>query len=297
MAKKSKDKDNEIPSWIRDLYREDLDRVVRGERPMFFGSMEDEPLRNVYPEYDLLSSGSARLLRAPGRGIGNVLGFAKDKDEPPTLNDINKSIGRAIRGVGNKLPRPLGSLWKGAFDVLYKTPDNGVTAVATPLMYLINQDENERRKANGEYPLGYVDLVDFVWPSEKYGMPWDSRTREEVMEWEIKHGTRPAAAVEFPNVDVYQESKNLAENLDRKPDGGEIDFDVLWREDVERRMRGERAVYFPYMNDEPLINEHPEFVLPVGKVSALGSAGVPQGTMGLTAREVLSGINKGIDKV
>lgn len=750
MAKKSKDKDNEIPSWIRDLYREDLDRVVRGERPMFFGSMEDEPLRNVYPEYDLLSSGSARLLRTPGRGIGDVLGFAKDKDEPPTLNDINKSIGRAIRGVGNRLPRPIGTLWKGAYDVLTRTPDNGTTAVAAPFMYLINQEENERRKADGEYPLGYVDLVDFVWPSEKYGspfdiegkvgmdnggfvdgrmgewkyvdgkkyfvpypdnvplrrndrpeyiggdrnevrnkyiaidgklrdvvtsladeygiapsmlmyslsregfidaavrryndndgnvrssvddpelagrlhelfglddiythvkegkvklnrdikmtptdfknrkgrttksgvvgsardaielmaaelryrqdevdkdfpdlgqrdrgayslmyynmgvsggrnrakegdipdkyypddmryldespvpelldrntlgystriqdmlssidrgkiigmseggfvdgnnipyylgpdvdsynswpdyvwidereyphfvngpgligrlrmsganfvrrledpdrktikdwehpdkvathkmswgiddygpyvfpvvqdidgelhdfsdpsyrhedidadksahdrgdlfrvstpyeaawisenykrffpfgdrsdiikmeeggiytvksgdslseiaekygMPWDSRTREEVMEWEIKHGTRPAASVELPDVDVYQESKNLAENLDRKPDGGEIDFDVLWREDVERRMRGERAVYFPYMNDEPLINEHPEFVLPIGKVSALGSAGVPQGTMGLTARGVLSGINKGIDK-
>ena len=296
MAKKTKDEDNEIPSWIRDLYKEDLDRVVRGERPMFFGSMEDEPLRNVYPEYDLLSSGSSRLLRAPGRGIGNVLGFAKDKDEPPTLNDINKGIGRAIRGVGNKLPRPLGSLWKGAFDVLYKTPDNGVTAVATPFMYLINQDENERRKANGEYPLGYVDLVDFVWPSEKYGMPWSSRTREEVMEWEIKHGTRPAEEVELPNVDVHQESKNLAENLDRKPDGGEIDFDALWREDVERRMRGDRAVYFPYMNDEPLINEHPEFVLPVGRVSSLGSYGVPSGSMGLTARGVLSGINKGLDK-
>ena len=30
MAKK--DKKEEIPSWIKDLYKEDLDRVVRGER-------------------------------------------------------------------------------------------------------------------------------------------------------------------------------------------------------------------------------------------------------------------------
>ena len=34
MAKKNKQ--DEIPSWIKDLYKEDLDRVVKGERPMYF---------------------------------------------------------------------------------------------------------------------------------------------------------------------------------------------------------------------------------------------------------------------
>lgn len=37
MAKK--DKKEEIPSWIKDLYKEDLDRVVNGERPMYFRGM------------------------------------------------------------------------------------------------------------------------------------------------------------------------------------------------------------------------------------------------------------------
>lgn len=41
MAKK--DKKEEIPSWIKDLYKEDLDRVVRGERPMYFRGMNDDP--------------------------------------------------------------------------------------------------------------------------------------------------------------------------------------------------------------------------------------------------------------
>lgn len=42
-----KNKPEEIPSWIKDLYKEDLDRVVRGERPMYFRGMDDSPLRNV----------------------------------------------------------------------------------------------------------------------------------------------------------------------------------------------------------------------------------------------------------
>ena len=50
-----KNKPEEIPSWIKDLYKEDLDRVVRGERPMYFRGMDDSPLRNVSPEFEILS--------------------------------------------------------------------------------------------------------------------------------------------------------------------------------------------------------------------------------------------------
>lgn len=34
-----KNKPEEIPSWIKDLYKKDLDRVVNGERPMYFRGM------------------------------------------------------------------------------------------------------------------------------------------------------------------------------------------------------------------------------------------------------------------
>ena len=44
-----KNKPEEIPSWIKDLYKEDLNRVVNGERPMYFRGMDDSPLRNVVP--------------------------------------------------------------------------------------------------------------------------------------------------------------------------------------------------------------------------------------------------------
>ena len=57
MAKKNKQ--DEIPSWIKDLYKEDLDRVVKGERPMYFRGMDDSPLKNVSPEFDILSGGAA----------------------------------------------------------------------------------------------------------------------------------------------------------------------------------------------------------------------------------------------
>lgn len=54
-----KNKPEEIPSWIKDLYKEDLDRVVKGERPMYFRGMDDSPLRNVSLEFDILSGGAA----------------------------------------------------------------------------------------------------------------------------------------------------------------------------------------------------------------------------------------------
>lgn len=89
MAKKNKPK--EIPSWIKDLYKEDLDRVVRGERPMYFRGMDDSPLKNVSPEFDILSGGAAV------KGMNGIRG---------TLSPLNNGMGNynfSIRGINKKI--------------------------------------------------------------------------------------------------------------------------------------------------------------------------------------------------
>ena len=104
MAKK--DKPEEIPSWIKDLYKEDLDRVVRGERPMYFRGMDDSPLRNVSPEFDILSGGAAvkgmngirGALSPLNNGMGNY-NFS--------IRGINKKIGELVDEAGLYLPEKL----------------------------------------------------------------------------------------------------------------------------------------------------------------------------------------------
>lgn len=86
-----KNKPEEIPSWIRDLYKEDLDRVVRGERPMYFRGMDDSPLRNVSPEFDILSGGAAV------KGMNGIRS---------TLSPLNNGMGNynfSIRGINKKI--------------------------------------------------------------------------------------------------------------------------------------------------------------------------------------------------
>lgn len=86
-----KNKPEEIPSWIKDLYKEDLDRVVRGERPMYFRGMDDSPLRNVSPEFDILSGGAAV------KGMNGIRG---------ALSPLNNGMGNynfSIRGINKKI--------------------------------------------------------------------------------------------------------------------------------------------------------------------------------------------------
>ena len=101
-----KNKPEEIPSWIKDLYKEDLDRVVRGERPMYFRGMDDSPLRNVSPEFDILSGGAAvkgmngirGTLSPLNNGMGNY-NFS--------LRGINKKTGELVDEAGLYLPEKL----------------------------------------------------------------------------------------------------------------------------------------------------------------------------------------------
>ena len=168
MAKK--DKKEEIPSWIKDLYKEDLDRVVRGERPMYFRGMDDSPLRNVSPEFDILSGGAAvkgmngirGALSPLNNGMGNY-NFS--------IRGINKKIGELVDEAGLYLPEKLRPIYQTVVDVMSRSKDKGLGHITQPLANaLYPADERRNRRMDGEHPVGYVDAIDGIWPREKYGL-------------------------------------------------------------------------------------------------------------------------------
>lgn len=168
MAKK--DKKEEIPSWIKDLYKDDLDRVVRGERPMYFRGMDDSPLKNVSPEFDILSGGAAvkgmngirGALSPLNNGMGNY-NFS--------IRGINKKIGELVDEAGLYLPEKLRPIYQTVVDAMSRSKDKGLGYITQPLANaLYPADERRDRRLDGEHPVGYVDAIDGIWPREKYGL-------------------------------------------------------------------------------------------------------------------------------
>lgn len=168
MAKKNRPE--EIPSWIKDLYKEDLDRVVRGERPMYFRGMNDGPLKNVSLEFDVLSGGAAvkgmngirGTLSPLNNGMGNY-NFS--------IRGINKKIGELVDEAGLYLPEKLRPVYRTVVDAMSSSKDKGLGHITQPLANaLYPADERRNRRLDGEHPVGYVDAIDGIWPREKYGL-------------------------------------------------------------------------------------------------------------------------------
>lgn len=168
MAKKNRPE--EIPSWIKDLYKEDLDRVVRGERPMYFRGMNDGLLKNVSPEFDVLSGGAAvkgmngirGTLSPLNNGMGNY-NFS--------LRGINKKIGEPVDEAGLYLPEKLRPVYRTVVDAMSSSKDKGLGHITQPLANaLYPADERRNRRMDGEHPVGYVDAIDGIWPRDKYGL-------------------------------------------------------------------------------------------------------------------------------
>ena len=165
-----KNKPEEIPSWIKDLYKEDLDRVVKGERPMYFRGMDDSPLKNVSPEFDILSGGAAvkgmngirGALSPLNNGMGNY-NFS--------IRGINKKIGELVDEAGLYLPEKLRPIYQTVVDAMSRSKDKGLGHITQPLANaLYPADERRNRRLDGEHPVGYVDAIDGIWPREKYGL-------------------------------------------------------------------------------------------------------------------------------
>ncbi len=173
-----KNKPEEIPSWIKDLYKEDLNRVVNGERPMYFRGMDDSPLRNVSPEFDILSGG------APVKGMNGIRGTLSPLNNGMgnynfSLRGINKKIGELVDEAGLYLPEKLRPVYRTVVDAMSSSKDKGLGHITQPLANaLYPADERRNRRLDGEHPVGYVDAIDGIWPREKYGL-WGEKIEEK----------------------------------------------------------------------------------------------------------------------
>lgn len=242
MAKKNKRE--ETPSWIKDLYKEDLDRVVRGERPMYFRGMDDSPLRNVSPEFDILSGGAAvkgmngiRSTLSPlNNGMGNY-NFS--------FRGINKKIGELVDEAGLYLPEKLRPVYRTVVDAMSSSKDKGLGHITQPLANaLYPADERRNLRLDGEHPVGYVDAIDGIWPREKYGL-WGEKIKE-------------------------------------KQDGGEIE-DIarkMYRSDLDRVISGQSPIYYKQLDDKSLDDIHPEFDILTGGVPLKSAPSYKMGIVG-----------------
>lgn len=119
---------------LESLYNEDVERVRNGERAQYFGVLNDKPLENVYPEFDLISK-PANMVYKGADMIANPIskvassgasGFLEKELAGPVywtkkLGDFMKALYLgATRPIFNSLPESAKPLARQVFKHLYQ---------------------------------------------------------------------------------------------------------------------------------------------------------------------------------
>lgn len=117
---------------LESLYNEDVERVRNGEQAQYFGALNDKPLENVYPEFDLISkpinmvSKGADMINRP---LGVISGDIKE-DVYGGLEKMAKYTGKVddyvrrlyykgTKSVFDKLPEIVKPLARQVFSKYY----------------------------------------------------------------------------------------------------------------------------------------------------------------------------------
>lgn len=119
---------------LESLYNEDVERVRNGERAQYFGVLNDKSLKNVYPEFDLISK-PANMVYKGADMIANPIskvassgasGFLEKELAGPVywtkkLGDFMKALYLgATRPIFNSLPESAKPLARQVFKHLYQ---------------------------------------------------------------------------------------------------------------------------------------------------------------------------------
>lgn len=115
---------DEYREMFRDLYKQDIERIQNGQRAVFFGHLNDEPLENVYPEFDLIFN-PAKVI-SPKENYGNMVGFSAE-DAWKVLDkatDIQELIIRVPYNLGRMLNEFVSDMsTKGAKKLINMAPE------------------------------------------------------------------------------------------------------------------------------------------------------------------------------
>lgn len=119
---------------LESLYNEDVERVRNGERAQYFGVLNDKPLENVYPEFDLISKPAnvvykgADMIADPISKVASsgASGFLEKELAGPVywtkkLGDFMKALYFGVtRPIFNSLPESAKPLARQVFKHLYQ---------------------------------------------------------------------------------------------------------------------------------------------------------------------------------
>ena len=115
---------DEYRDMFRDLYKQDIERIQNGQRAVFFGHLNDEPLENVYPEFDLIFNPTKVI--SPKGNYGNAVGFSAE-DAWKVLDkatDIQELIIRVPYNLGRMLNEFVSDMsTKGAKKLINMAPE------------------------------------------------------------------------------------------------------------------------------------------------------------------------------
>lgn len=117
---------------LESLYNEDVERVRNGERAQYFGVLNDKPLKNVYPEFDLISKphqaaykGADMINRPLGIMPGDIKedvygGLEKMAKYTGKVDDyVRKLYYKGTKSLFDKLPEVVKPLARQVFSKYY----------------------------------------------------------------------------------------------------------------------------------------------------------------------------------
>lgn len=199
----------EFGKVLKSLYDEDVERVRNGEKAQYFGALNDKPLENVYPEFDLISkpanvvSKGADMINRP---LGVISGDIKE-DVYGGLEKMAKYTGKVddyvrrlyykgTKSVFDKLPEIVKPLARQVFSKYYNWRRLTVPETIR-LSREIFGGEDEPESFDAAFKAAREQGLDtFEWNGNKY----TTDIKEE-------GGDTNAAEFSLPEVDVYPDNR------------------------------------------------------------------------------------------
>lgn len=193
---------------LESLYNEDVERVRNGERAQYFGTLNDKPLENVYPEFDLISKpaqaaykGADMIANSTSKVIpGRSSGFLEKGLEDATywtgkVGDFMRALYLgATRPIFNALPESVKPLARQVFKGLYNWRHFTLPETVQLSRELFG-GEDEPESFDAAFKAAREQGLDtFEWNGNEYsteikeegGDVWTKENEEDFQKWYAK---------------------------------------------------------------------------------------------------------------
>lgn len=194
---------------LESLYNEDVERVRNGERAQYFGVLNDKPLKNVYPEFDLISKphqaaykGADMINRPLGIMPGDIKedvygGLEKMAKYTGKVDDyVRKLYYKGTKSLFDKLPEVVKPLARQVFSKYYNWRRLTVPETIR-LSREIFGGEEESESFDAAFKAAREQGLDtFEWNGNEYS----TEMKEE-------GGETNAAEFSLPEVNIYPNNR------------------------------------------------------------------------------------------